>query len=97
MSRTYKKISKAGSITLPAQMRRELGIQPSDFMEVELTDGQFKVKIYQHRCIFCGEVISGNIGEFKGKTICESCNREMRSVDIFNNKLNDVKVGGENE
>ncbi len=90
MNRTCKRLSKAGSITLPVQMRRELGIQPGQFLDVELSGGRFNIKAYQHRCIFCKEIIEGPIGTFENKTICESCYKDMGSMDIFKNELNVV-------
>ena len=39
MKNNYKKVSSHGSINIPIVMRREIGIQGGDPMEVSLNDG----------------------------------------------------------
>ena len=54
MRNNYKKLSSHGSINIPVAMRREIGIQGGDPMEVSLNNGVVMVKPYTLRCIFCG-------------------------------------------
>lgn len=70
----YKKMSKAGGITIPSALRRDLGIQPGDAFElkVDYSNGNITIERYKTRCIFCktDENVNKIIG---GKGICEEC------------------------
>lgn len=72
MKHNYKKISSHGSINIPAAMRREMGIQGGDPMEVSLEGGMVTVKPYRPRCIFCGTNEDVN-WMLHGKYVCEEC------------------------
>lgn len=68
----YKKVTKSGGVSIPAQVRRKLGIQSGDAMELELTkENQIKIKPYNLRCYFCETDV--NVYDFHGKGICENC------------------------
>ncbi len=71
MKNNYKKVSSHGSINIPVAMRREIGIQAGDPMEVSLNNGMVTVKPYMPRCIFCGS--TGNVRKMLGKGICPEC------------------------
>ncbi|MBO5523160.1 MAG: AbrB/MazE/SpoVT family DNA-binding domain-containing protein [Roseburia sp.] len=71
MDRNYKKLSSHGSINIPVAMRREMGLQGGDPMEVSMKDGIVTVTPYTPRCLFC-ETAEG-VHRFMGKGICESC------------------------
>lgn len=67
----YKKVSSHGSINIPVALRRELGIEPRDAMEVDAENGKIVIKPYVERCIFCrGE---DKVRRLNGKGVCESC------------------------
>lgn len=72
MKNNYKKVSSHGSINIPVTMRRELGIQGGDPMEVSLGDGVVMVKPYAPRCIFCG-TNEDVLHKLHGKYICVNC------------------------
>lgn len=71
MKNNYKKLSSHGSINIPVAMRREMGLQGGDPMEVSLNDGVVTVRPYMPRCMFCGT--DGNVSLLFGKGICLSC------------------------
>lgn len=68
----YKKISRHGSINIPVAMRREMGLQGGDPMEVTLNNGVVTVKPYAPRCIFCG-TNENVVHRLHGKHICAAC------------------------
>ncbi len=76
MTRNYKKLSSHGSINIPVAMRREMGLQGGDPMEVSLEGGIVTVKPYAPRCIFCGtdENVTHRL---HGKCICGNCASEV--------------------
>lgn len=67
----YKKISSHGSVNIPVRVRRELGIEPKDAMELEVQDGAVVIRPHVPRCVFCGtdEVA----GKLYGKAVCRAC------------------------
>lgn len=74
----FRKISKAGGITIPSDMRRELGIQPGDGFELQVNqvNGTINLSRYRTRCIFCEG--TENVKTLYGKGICINC---MKRVD----------------
>lgn len=75
MHKKYKKLSSHGSISIPADMRREIGIQGGDPMEVALEEGNITVKPYAPRCIFCES--TEEVKLLHGKGICSVCVEEI--------------------
>lgn len=68
----YKRLNKRGGMSIPASVRREMGWEPEDAMELEVTkDNQLIMKQYQPRCVFCGEM--DDVVTISGKGICRSC------------------------
>ena len=75
MNHNYKKLSSHGSINIPVAMRREIGIQGGDPMEVSLEGNAVTVKPYLPRCIFCGTNEDVN-WMLHGKYVCGACRSE---------------------
>lgn len=71
MNAAYKKMTSHGSISIPAAMRRELGIEPKDPMVVERSGGKIVISPYTLRCNFCGT--TEGVHKFHDKGICETC------------------------
>ena len=72
MQTVYKKLSSHGSIGIPVAMRREMGIEPKDAMEVTVNSkNEIVIRPYVLRCIFCGT--QEGVKPYHGKGICKSC------------------------
>lgn len=85
MDRNYKKLSSHGSINIPVAMRRDMGLQGGDPMEVSMRDGIVIVTPYTPRCLFCET--TEKVHRFKGKGICEECAR------LVNEKIGGIGHG----
>lgn len=85
-----KKMTSHGSISVPVDLRRSLGIQNRDPMDVFEEDGKIILIPHAPRCIFCG----ADEGVFKvlGKQVCEGCLKQIRQAED-----SDMKGGGSNE
>lgn len=70
--KNYKKVSSHGSINIPVAIRRQIGIQGGDAMEVSLDNGVITIKPYMPRCILCGTNENVNY-KMHGKYVCEHC------------------------
>lgn len=78
MQNNYKKISRHGSINIPVAMRREIGIQGGDPMELSLDNGVVTVKPYTPRCMFCET--TENVKQLLGKGICPECADKVHQI-----------------
>lgn len=71
-----RKIDELGRIVLPIELRRTLGLEEKDPLEIFVDDnGTIVLKKYEPACIFCGD--ARNAINFKGKIICANCIKEM--------------------
>ena len=64
-----------GRIVLPIELRRHLGIDDKDAVEIYVEDDTIVLKKHAPACIFCGE--ARDIVSFKDKKICKNCLREL--------------------
>ncbi len=78
MRNGYKKLSSNGSISIPVAMRRELGLQGRDPMEVSQSNGEIIIRAYTPRCVFCGT--TEGVKKFEGKGICTTCAQKALSL-----------------
>lgn len=77
MEVAYKKMSSHGSISIPVAMRRAMGIEPKDPMEVTVNSrNEIVIKQYVLRCNFCGT--TEDVKSFRGKGVCKICAREIK-------------------
>ncbi|WP_027339392.1 AbrB/MazE/SpoVT family DNA-binding domain-containing protein [Halonatronum saccharophilum] len=70
-----RKVDNLGRIVIPIELRRTLGIDIKDPLEIYVDSDKIIFKKYEPACIFCGN--AGDVTEFKGKVICEECLGEM--------------------
>lgn len=76
----FKKISKAGSLSIPVKLRREYNINSGDAVVIEpLESGGFTVKPFTDKCCLCGN--TENIKYIFGKGICFECAEGVK--DLF--------------
>ena len=70
-----RKVDELGRIVLPIELRRTLGIEEKDRIEIFVDGESIILRKYQPACIFCGD--AKNITVYKGKNICPDCIRAM--------------------
>jgi transcriptional pleiotropic regulator of transition state genes len=74
-----KKLNKAGSLTLPAAMRRELGIDRGDRFRIVVQDeGTIELRRIQGECIFCKD--NNNLLIYAGRFVCNRCLQNMNEI-----------------
>lgn len=71
-----RKVDELGRIVLPIELRRTMGIDQKDALEIYVDDTTIMLKKYEPACIFCGS--ADGVLEFKGKAICEHCLKELQ-------------------
>ena len=71
-------VDALGRVVIPIELRRNMGIQTDDSLDI-FVDGQYiMLKKYEPACIFCGS--NDEIVQVKGKNICGKCIAEMKKL-----------------
>lgn len=70
-----RKVDELGRIVLPIELRRTLGIEGKDRIEIFVDGESIILRKYQPACIFCDN--AKDIINYKGKNICPDCIRAM--------------------
>lgn len=70
-----RKVDELGRIVLPIELRRILGIEAKDRIEIFVDGESIILRKYQPACIFCDN--AKDIINYKGKNICPDCIRAM--------------------
>lgn len=71
-----RKVDELGRVVIPIELRRTLGIDIKDPVEIYVDGENIILKKYQPACIFCDS--ADNVVTFKGKNVCMNCLREIR-------------------
>ena len=70
-----RKVDELGRIVLPIELRRTLGIEERDALEIYVEGNTVILRKYQPSCVFCDS--ADDVVNFKGKNICRKCLKEM--------------------
>lgn len=70
-----RKVDELGRVVLPVELRRTMGIDEKDPLEIYMDGDSIVLKKYQPSCIFCGNADGAE--HFKGKLVCPSCATEL--------------------
>ncbi|MBM7583387.1 transcriptional pleiotropic regulator of transition state genes [Caldicoprobacter guelmensis] len=73
-----RKVDELGRVVLPIELRRTLGIDKKDALEIYVDDEHIILKKYEPACIFCDS--AKDIQTYKGKNICKECLAELRKL-----------------
>ena len=71
-----RNIDELGRIVIPKEIRKKLGIEKNDPVEICVDGETVILSKYRPVCHFCGK--SENVREFKGKVICDCCVAELK-------------------
>ncbi|WP_438350909.1 AbrB/MazE/SpoVT family DNA-binding domain-containing protein [Paenibacillus sp. FA6] len=75
-----RKVDELGRIVLPIELRRTLGIEIKDGLEIYVDGDRIVLKKYEPSCIFTGD--AENLVYFKGKMISKTALEEM--IEVYN-------------
>ncbi|MCI8650984.1 MAG: AbrB/MazE/SpoVT family DNA-binding domain-containing protein [Oscillospiraceae bacterium] len=73
-----RKVDELGRIVLPIELRRTLGIDEKDALEIYVDGSSVILRKYEPSCVFCGD--AGDVVSYKGKNICHNCLKEMENL-----------------
>ena len=74
---SVRKVDELGRIVLPIELRRTLGIEEKDRIEIFVDGESIILRKYQPACIFCDN--ARDIINYKGKNICPECIKAMNA------------------
>lgn len=69
-------IDDLGRICLPKELRRVMGINEGDTLEIFTEGGTIILRKYAVGCVFCGEV--SDTAEYMGIPVCKACAKGIR-------------------
>lgn len=92
MKEFNKKISKGGSITLPAALRRDYGLSGGEKFKifVDGEDGSILLQRTHGQCMFCDS--DKELIVFHGRFVCAQC-VELMDNDVADRRLAHAFVG----
>ena len=73
-----RKVDELGRIVLPIELRRTMGIDVKDSLEIYVDGDSIILRKYEPSCIFCGN--AKDIQTIHGKNVCSNCIAEMKSL-----------------
>ena len=71
-----RRVDQLGRIVIPIELRRTLGVNIKDPVEIFTEGDTIILKKYEPACVFCGE--SRDVSDYKGKKICPDCMEEVK-------------------
>lgn len=73
-----RKVDDLGRIVIPIELRRTLGIEIKDSLEIYVENDQIILKKYLPACTFCAN--ASGITIFKGKNVCSECLVDLQKL-----------------
>jgi transcriptional pleiotropic regulator of transition state genes len=73
-----RKVDELGRIVLPMELRRTLGINKEDAIEIFVDSDMIVLRKYEPACIFCGSAVE--VSNIHGKNICRACLDELKTL-----------------
>jgi AbrB family transcriptional regulator, transcriptional pleiotropic regulator of transition state genes len=70
-----RKVDELGRVVIPIELRRTLGIDEKDALEIYVDVEKIILKKYEPACVFCGN--ASNVQHYKGKIVCHECANAM--------------------
>lgn len=71
-----RQLDKMGRVVLPVELRKNLKINPGDFLEIYVDGDRIILCKDTDSCVFCGS--NENVLEFRGKCICSGCMEQLK-------------------
>ncbi len=75
-----RKVDELGRVVIPIELRRTLGIDEKDALEIYVDHEKIILKKYEPACVFCGN--AENVQNFKGKNVCQKCASAMANKAV---------------
>lgn len=75
-----RNLDPLGRIVIPKEIRKVLGINEGDALEITKVDNEVVIRKYSKGCIFCGS--KKGISKFRKILVCEECRKSLGESKI---------------
>lgn len=75
-----RKVDPLGRVVLPADWRREQGVECGDYVSLSAEGGQLTLSKIELQCYFCRGELPHPAAKFHGKYICEKCLKQLKEL-----------------
>jgi transcriptional pleiotropic regulator of transition state genes len=72
-----RKVDQLGRVVLPAEVRRQFGIEPGDMIEIAVDSEVILLTKVEDRCVFCGG--GAALIQFSNKLVCRGCVSRLKA------------------
>ena len=72
-----RKVDELGRVVIPIELRRTLGIEVKDALEIYVDGEKIILKKYEPACIFCGN--ADNVKHYCSRIVCRECITQMNA------------------
>ena len=73
-----RKVDELGRIVIPIELRRTMGIEEKDALEIYVDNDTIILKKYEPACIFCNS--ADGVVDFNGKLVCKECAAQLAAA-----------------
>lgn len=73
-----RKIDPLGRLVIPIEVRRELGLNENEPVEMYVENKRVIIEKYNPSCLICGE--TENVKKINEKSICDSCINKIKEL-----------------
>lgn len=73
-----RQIDELGRFVLPAEIRRALGVEAKDYLEIYTENGRVILQKHEPACLFCGNTEDNVV--FEGKRVCRACLEKLKNI-----------------
>lgn len=70
-----RKVDELGRVVIPIELRRTLGIDLKDALEIYVDEEKIILKKYEPACIFCGS--AKDVIHYENKLVCKECAQKL--------------------
>lgn len=72
-----RRIDELGRVVLPKELRKTMGIEPGDALEIFVTGKDIILQKYEAGCHFCGG--AENLSRVGDMLVCKECKKQLAS------------------
>jgi len=83
-----RKVDELGRMVIPIELRRTLGIDEKDALEIYVDAEKIILKKYEPACVFCGN--ASDVQYYRGKLVCREC-----AISMFENTQANTQASDE--
>lgn len=82
-----RRIDELGRVVIPKELRRTLGVETGDPLEIFVDGDRVILRKYQPGCYICSNQI--HLQEFHGKQICRNCIK--KAAELYKGDSTDAR------